>query len=222
MALDLYKDIHKAIRSNLFDIVYKAGRLDFTDAQAVSLFRGQLKATFTFMHEHADHENVFMGPVVTQYAPELDYLVNAAHDDQAQIIDGLMAAFDAVDSSSPSAPVKGQAFVVALSRFVGDLLVHMADEEDKIMRTLEKRVAVQELVDVHERLLASIPPDEMARVLTWMIPALNTPERVALMSGIRAKAPAPAFQMIRGLAASVLSPEDNETLEEGLTASVAA
>jgi hypothetical protein len=222
MKTDLYKDIHKAVRSNLFDIVFKAGRVDFDDSGAVLLYRAELKNTFEFLHSHASHENEFLGPVVNDVAPELNYLVGAAHDDQETVIAGLMSQFDAIDTNSESAPVEGQAFVVALSRFIGELLIHMADEEDLIMRTLEKRVPAAELIAVHQRILASIPPSEMALVLTWMLPALNAPERLGLMQGIRATAPAPAFEMIRGLASNVLSSADDAVLEEGLNGSMAA
>ncbi|HEX2010486.1 MAG TPA: hypothetical protein VJN44_06060, partial [Roseateles sp.] len=53
---------------------------------------------------------------------------------------------------------------------------------------------------IHERLLATIAPAQMAEALGWMMEALNLRELGALMGELQAKLPPPAFSGILELA----------------------
>lgn len=72
------------------------------------------------------------------------------------------------------------------------------------------------IMEVHERIVASIPPEKMERFLRWMLPAMNLAERVRMLGGMRANAPRPVFDFVRGLAGSILTPEEDAALERGL------
>lgn len=213
---NFYGTIHKAIRVLMLDLVRKSGRLDFTDARAVAEFRGEVAQAFDLLESHAEHENTFIGPVVEQHAPELSHHVAPTHEEQEHEIDELAAMLEAIDPRAADAPVHGHAFVVALSRFFGDLMMHMADEEEQIMPALQAVMTDAELIAVEERIVASIPPEKMVQYLSIMIPAINTPERIELLDGARATAPPEVYGMMRNLASSVLSAEDDGALALGL------
>lgn len=80
------------------------------------------------------------------------------------------------------------------------------------MPALEAAVGVEAVVAMHQAILASIPPDEMARSLALMIPAMNIDDRAGLLGGMRAEAPAEVFEGVWGLAGSVLDPADLRAL----------
>ena len=61
-------------------------------------------------------------------------------------------------------------------------------------------------------IVGSIPPDEMARSLAFMLPAMNADDRADLLGGMRAGAPQEAFDAVVGLARSVLQPADFDGL----------
>ena len=88
---NFYRDIHKAIRFMMSDLLRKAGRVDYTDACAVSLFRGEMKTTFDMLSGHAHHENEFIGPLLRECAPELAHLIGDTHDDQEETLASLLA-----------------------------------------------------------------------------------------------------------------------------------
>jgi hypothetical protein len=56
----------------------------------------------------------------------------------------------------------------------------------------------EELVAIHDRLVASIAPAEMGHAVRWMAAALSVPELVAVFSDMRGKAPPPAFEAMLG------------------------
>jgi hypothetical protein len=107
---------------------------------------------------------------------------------------------------------------VELSSFTAAYLAHQNLEERLVMPRLETALGVDGVLGVHEAIIGAIPPDEMARSLALMIPAMNVDDRTELLGGLRAAAPAEVFEGVWALATSVLgAPEvDAVTARLGL------
>jgi hypothetical protein len=84
------------------------------------------------------------------------------------------------------------------------------------MQRLPELLGVEEVAAVHGAIIGSIPPDEMARSLAFMLPAMNIDDRAELLGGIRLAAPPEAFDATMGLARSVLRPADFVALADRL------
>ena len=91
---------------------------------------------------------------------------------------------------------------------IGAYLAHQDVEERQIMAPLEAAIGVPAVGALHGAIIASIPPDEMAAALPIMLAAMNIDNRGEVLGGMRATAPAPVFEGVYGLAASVLEPAD--------------
>jgi len=65
---------------------------------------------------------------------------------------------------------------------------------------------------LNQTIVASIPPDEMAKSLALMIPAMNVDDRAELLGGMQQGAPAEVFNGVWGLVKSVLVPADASAL----------
>lgn len=220
--MNLYRDIHKAIRALMADITVKSGRVDFASPASFAAFRADVESAFAFLSGHAEHENDFLDPAYRQFAPGVSSVLLVAHDEQEERMQRLTRDLASIDPKSADAPSKGHAVIVELSRFFGEVLVHMADEEQVGMPALWAAVDDAALLEIHRRLLASIGPEEMAVTLRLMIPAMNTPGRVELLAGMRAGAPAEVFNGVRAMAKSLIPAEEDAALERGLSAVVAA
>jgi hypothetical protein len=64
------------------------------------------------------------------------------------------------------------------------------------------------VLGLHQAIIASIPPEEMARSLAIMFPAMNVDDRCELLGGMQAGAPPEVFAGIWALAGSVLAEGD--------------
>ena len=84
------------------------------------------------------------------------------------------------------------------------------------MPALEKAIGVDAVLGLHMAIVSSIPPDEMARSLSFMLPAMNVDDRVEMLTGMRMSAPSEAFAAVTGLARSVLEPTDYSSLANRL------
>jgi hypothetical protein len=213
---NFYREVHKGIRALLGSLVEQAGRTDFQDAGEVADLRRATIEGFAILEEHARNETRFVAPLVRAHASGIGEDLADDHEDQARRMVGLVAQLQTVDPSSPSAAATGHAFAVGLSRFVGELLVHMADEEERALPALWAAVDDTALQRMHQELLASLSPDEKAANLAWMLPAMNASERLAMLGHVRATAPPEAFRFLSGLARRVLSTADWEQLERRL------
>jgi hypothetical protein len=76
----------------------------------------------------------------------------------------------------------------------------------------------EELMEIHERLVATIPPAEMMEWLRWMALSLAPHELTAMLAGMRATAPAPVFGDVMALMRGTLGAERWRAVECGLTA----
>jgi len=208
-AFDLYRDIHKGIRAELFALTGAAGSLDHTNPIAWAAFGDHVDSVAAMLTLHAEHEDQFIDPVLQQHLPDLGARVVADHDR----LDGAFNAVVEAAHAGRQAPAGDQRRIahfayLELASFTGAYLEHQALEERVISPLLDEAVGVDALMGIHGAIIASIPPAELARELTLMLPAMNVEDRAELLGGVRATAPEPAFQAILGLARSVLAPAD--------------
>ena len=172
-----YREVHKGIRFFLLDLVVKGGQVDWNDVKAVTAYRSEVAAAFALLEKHAHHEDKFVGPMLAQAAPQVAKVLGGNHDEQEATVAELRARLRAIDPASPEAAASGHDFVLALTRFVGDNLLHMAAEEEIAMTAIWNHFDDAAILATHERLVADISPDVMQAFLRWMLPALNHSER---------------------------------------------
>jgi hypothetical protein len=216
-AVDLYRDIHKGIRAELFAITATAGSLDPADRGDRVALVEHLTAVAAVLASHAHHEDAVIDPVLAEHLPELSEQIRADHVRIERWFDEI------VDRASelviaPVTDQRRQAHVLhlELAGFTGEYLVHQDVEERVVMPALERVIGAEGSGHLHAAIVSSIPPDEMARSLAFMLPAMNVLDRSELLGGIRAAAPAPAFDALVGLTRSVLAPNDVDSLAQRL------
>jgi hypothetical protein len=217
VAVDLYRDIHKGIRAELFAVTTTAGNLDPTDRDDRVALADHVASISGVLESHAHHEDAVIDPALAEHFPGLAERARDDHDALerrfARIVD-LSRELVHVDASDERR--LAQLLHLELAGFTSAYLLHQDLEEREIMPVLERRLGVDAMIAMHGAIVGSIPPDELARSLAFMLPAMNVFDRVEMLGGIRAAAPAPAFEAIVGLARSVLCPADFESVARRL------
>lgn len=210
---DLYCDIHKGIRAELFDVTLTAGRIDPSDRAARVELAAHVGEVAELIFRHAEHEDAAILPVLETHLPLLGEKIATDH----HVVDGRLATLrDFVDETVDVAPAAArfemQHVYIELASFTSAFLEHQDVEERVVMPALEKAVGPDEVLVIHGQIIGSIPPDEMARGLAVMLPAMNIDDRAMLLGGTRANAPAEVFAGVWGLASSVLTEPDLKAL----------
>ena len=203
VTLDLYRDIHKGIRSELFAVTEEAGRIDPSCAEARAALAAHVGDVVWLLVSHAEHEDAAIQPTIDAHLPALAEQVAGDHVTLERRLEELRAAADA---AAGRADVHG--LYVELASFTSAYLAHQDVEERTVMPALGDAIGVDAVVAIHQAIVSSIPPHEMVRSLAIMLPAMNLDDRAELLGGMRAGAPAEVFAGVWSLAGSVLAADD--------------
>lgn len=217
MTVDIYRDIHKGIRAELFSVTGEAGRIDPGSATARAGLAAHLRQVVEVLEDHAGHEDAAIQPVLSEHLPELFSKIEADHDVLGRRAARLAALADEADGSrSQTARASVRHLYLELAAFTGAYLTHQDIEETRVLPSLVTAVGPEAVRGIHVAILAAIPPDQKARSLAFMLPAMNIDNRAEMLGEMRATAPLPAFEGALGLAAAVLPPGDYAALAERL------
>jgi hypothetical protein len=217
VACDLYRDIHKAIRGELFGVVTESGRLDPSDRVGGGALAAQVQSVVGLLIGHAEHEDRHVQPAIEEHLPHLAEIIESDHaaleDRMATLVE---MADGIVHAGRPERRPRLHHLYLELSSFTGDYLRHQDVEERVVMPALETAIGVADVVAIHGAIVGAIPPEEMATSLAMMLPLMNTDERAEMLGGMQADAPPEVFDGVWNLARSVLSSADHIALARRL------
>ncbi len=206
---DLYRDVHKGIRAELFAVTGSAGTLDPSDAAARGDFADHVHSVVDLLVGHAAHEDSRIQPAIEQHLPELAERIAGEHERLERRIETVAElAAEAVEVRAGAGRAAMHNIYLELASFTSSYLEHQDLEERIVMPALERAIGVDAVIGIHGSIISSLTPEEMAVSMSLMLPAMNVEDRVELLGGMRAGAPAEAFAAVWGLAGSVLTAVD--------------
>ena len=213
VSFDLYRDIHKAVRVEMFGVVADAGRMDPSDPNARVDVAEKVQALVTLLRQHAEHEDGAINSALEQVDPGLVARIVADHAVIEAAMDTLLELSAAmVDASGDTARTATHELYLELAAFTSDYLAHQDVEERIVGPALDRALGFEGMLAVHDRIIGNIPPQELSSSLAVMFPAMNVDDRTELLGGMKASAPAEVFEGTWSLARSVLPPADTRVL----------
>lgn len=191
---NIYQSVHKGLRAFMSDTLCRVGRTDYTDPVERQECADALRSLLRLCHEHLGHENHFIHVAMERRCPGSSVQGTDEHVGHEAAIARLHAALDHALQAHPSAQALAwQQLYQSLSLFVAENHEHMVLEERDHNAVLWQHFSDEELIEIHDALIATIPAVEMAIHLQWMLPQLSHPERVAMLGGMRQGMPAEVF-----------------------------
>ncbi len=217
VVVDIYRDIHKGIRHELFGVTLDAGRVDPGDPQAVGGVAGRWANLVNLLVAHADHEDTFLQPVIEEFTPVYAEEIAETH----ARLEGQMAQLElladrAAESCDEQRRLLTHRLYLGLASFTAAYLEHQEFEEFEVMVMLAEHVSPDELRALDNAIVASITPEMMGQSLSIMVPAMNIEDQAELFGGMQAGAPPEVFAGAMGLVQSVLEPGRYEALARRL------
>lgn len=211
---DLYLGIHKALRAYMGDTLALLGRSDWSDAADREAALTRVRELLQICTVHLEDENRFVHPALEACTPGAAARIAAEHQHHQRDIDALRLHADRL-AAVPDAAL-GLALYHRLSRFVAENFEHMLYEESEHNALLWARYSDDELAAIEADIVAAVPPEAMAALLPWFLSALNHPERVGMLAGMRQGMPPEIFDGVLGMARTRLSQRDWARLERAL------
>jgi hypothetical protein len=191
---NLYQAVHKGLRAFMADTLVRVGRTDATDPLDRADCAEQVRILLHLCGEHLVHENRFIHTAMERRAPGSTGQAETEHIAHVAEIAGLRRVLAQAEGASLA---QRDAYWLrlyhALSQFVADNLIHMLLEEQTHNAVLWAHHSDEELIAVHDELVASIPSEEMAVHFRWMLPSVSHAERVGMLQGMRQGMPPEIF-----------------------------
>jgi hypothetical protein len=201
---DIYAFIHKGLRAFMAHTLVRVGRLDAHDPAEVAEVGAEVRALIQICRNHLEHEDAVIHPAMRSRAPGSAQRIEADHVHHAAALDALAALVDRVDGD----PVAAQALYRALATFVAENFEHMAREESEHNAVLWATHSDAEILALEHRIVSSLKPDQAQLAMRWMLPHMTPAERAELLGGMRAQAPAEAFQGLLSMIRPLLGGRD--------------
>lgn len=191
---DMYASIHKALRSFMCDTLLRAGRLDVNDAAEMDSTLAQVDELLAFCLDHIERENAWVHTAIEARRPAGAARTAEDHVEHIESIAELKAEVAALRQAAPKARVAlSHRLYHHLALFVAENFQHMHIEETANNAALWALYSDAELLDLHARLLAEIPPAKELQVTRWMIPASTPMERAGILGHVKTMTPPEAF-----------------------------
>ena len=209
--VDVYRNIHKGIRRELFTVTTTAAELDPSDECGRVGLSERIEGLVWLLGAHAHHEDRWFLGMTEEHAPQLAERIVTDHAMLDARIEGIGKAAREAENRAELHEI-----YLELAGFTSTYLAHQDLEERDLQPILLDAVGPQVMFETEQALVASIAPEDMARTLAYMLPAMNLDDRGELLGGIRLGAPAEVFAGICALAGSVLQPADFTALSRRL------
>jgi hypothetical protein len=192
---DPYRNIHKGLRAAMFDALARLGRVDPADAAELQAALDQTDNLLTLMAAHVKHEDEHMHTAIEARRPGLAL---QTADDHAHHLGALATLCSEVaalrEAASSLRAGLAHLLYLDLADFIADNLQHMRIEETRNNETLWALYSDDEVIALHDRLLASVEPPIMMEAIGWMARGLSVPELSELLGEASRKMPASAFE----------------------------
>jgi hypothetical protein len=194
---NLYKAIHKGLRLGHCQILQRLGTADWLDQKATSTLLGDLRVHLVLCREHLDHEDASMHPSLAEKAPDVHEMLEHDHANHLASFDRLKAHIALVAVAADNErPALGDQLYLMFSHFMAEDFRHMEREETEAMAAMWHHMTDAELMEVHSRILAGIPPMRMIDYMRLILPAVDPHERLMMLQGMQESAPEPAFLQV--------------------------
>lgn len=218
---DLFGPVHKGLRHMMSSTLSRMGTLDVDDHGAATPVFDQLDELIDALLHHIKLEDRFVIPALEEVAPGSTVYLREDHGIEERALKRIRERADELDVAiAEMRSYRGELsrdLYLSLADVIADTLVHMRSEEREHNALLWKHYSDEQLRHVQASQIATERPEELARGIRWLLPAMTPAERVMLVGGARLLMPPAAFDGLLPLVRSVLPGNDWTKLASALS-----
>jgi hemerythrin-like domain-containing protein len=204
---DLFTQIHKGIRSLLYDLGNNIQTADFSSRESSATALNRLDHDLDLLHEHGGHEDSVYFPPLKEHEGEVVHLMTDEHAEIGRKIGSVREAMRVVREAEDGdlALERGGKLNKIFNHFAAYYLRHMNHEEETAMPAMWRHFTDEELLAMRAAVQTSIPPQRYAEWLKWMMPSLNDPELVGFLGAMKESAPPAVMERVLSIAGTALA-----------------
>jgi len=214
--------IHKALRAMLYDAALTLQQTYFANTDEAENALQKVEDVLFLFENHAHHEDTMVLPAVEMYEPQLVDEFEKEHEKDLALSNRMKNLLNIYRNIyfTEERIICGSAILKAFVEFMVFNLEHMAKEEILINEAVWKHYTDEQLLALNEKIVASIPPGELALASKWMLRGINNFDAILWLKNIKQNAPAPVFDALISLAEKELPADRFNIIEESINEDV--
>ena len=211
---NVFKNIHKGLRTMLFSTQMKWQQTDFTTPEAAGMV-ASLENVLYYYDQHAGHEDQFILSKIIQQEPQIAAALEKEHVVDHELSQNLRSLLTDWKNSSSNEARESAATAVfyALNDFIAFNLYHMNKEETILLPLLWKHFSDAEILGMQDNILASINPEILMEESRWMMRSISNTEIQEWLGGVKMSAPDFVYNSFMQMAVEEIPAERFATLQ---------
>ncbi len=187
MRVKLYRE-HKYVSFALHELERLIAKTDFADDAALDHVQEEWRSLKEMLEGHAYHEENNFHPLLEKKGSTVHFDAHDEHDQQKHALEELEGQLEGIKKSCDREEA-GYQFYLAYRKFVGENLLHLHEEETKILPELQRLYTDEELRAIEHPTYAMMTALEMAEMVQVLFPHMNSADKRAFMTDIRRAQP---------------------------------
>ena len=221
---NLFRPIHKGIRSMIYELGLRLGTTDFANVEESDELARQLKKDLSLsvsncilclLAAHSQHEEKDFFAAVEPLDPEVVQEMLNEHRVIARRVQDVAKACDELTGiSDPERRVElGDRIHLDVSDLFVSYLSHLNNEEALMVPVMWEHFTDEQLRSLRAQFYNQIPLPRFEEWMRWTLPALNPAELLVLLSGMRTDPPPNRFEDALRIAQEMLPPRRWSSVE---------
>jgi Hemerythrin HHE cation binding domain len=210
--------IHKALRAMLYDTALTLQQTYFADREEAAFALEKVNEVVFAFEQHGMHEDTILMPVIEKYDPETIASFEQEHVNDRSMgekLKHLQRIYNAARTSEERV-IAGSAISKEFRDYMIFNLEHMQREEIALNDLLWNHYSDEELLIIHDRIIETIPPAEMAASARWMMEGINKEEAKRWLQGVKETAPDVVFESLFDLTENHLPQRFRKEVQEAV------
>jgi hypothetical protein len=214
---NLFRPIHKGLRSMIYKLGRRLQSTDFTDEAAARAIVKDLQENLSLttgncilclLLAHSNHEEKDFFRPLNAFDPDVVKLMMAEHREIVQGIRRLAQTCDAVlKESSPARRIEvGDRLNLETNDLFALYLRHLNNEEATMVPVMWEHFTDEELRKLRTQYHRSVPVRRLEAWMRWTLPALNLHELVLFFRGLKEDGPPQLYDLMVRLAGETVDP----------------
>ena len=201
---NLFRPVHKGLRSMIFRLGQRMGTADFTNVAESNDLATQLRQDLArsasncilcLLQTHSVHEDQDLFAAVRRFDEDAVKLMAAEHSVIVRRIYGVAKLCDELTTiTDPARRIEaGDRLLLETNDLFAFYLAHLNNEEALLVPVMWENFSDEQLRALRAQFYNRIPLPAFEEWMRWTLPALNIHELVTLLSGMRTDPPPNRF-----------------------------
>ena len=197
MRVKFYRE-HKYVSAVLNNLERLIAKTDFRKDTEIEVARKEWKEISDMLKEHARYEEEKLHSLLEKKGSMVCRQAQGQHEEMDAIFPRVDALFEAVikEENQEKKVELGYELYLVFRKFVGENLLHLYEEETKILPELQRLYTDEELRCVEDSTYKVMTVEEMVDMLQVLFPHMNALDKEAFLEDIQLSRPEKFKQII--------------------------